>query len=201
LGEVDAKSEIGCLANLLDDPHEPVRAGAALSLARLGDSRGTKVLINLVKERGDLAMDAALALGELGACEALDEMHRISAQLFTSKELKAMIAAAIARCQDARGTAILTDMLDSKQQRSRMAALGALTRLPIVDMAPAVGRMIGKGRDIEASSAICAILSMGSVGADIAMRELEKHEGVLLGELEQERRDALAQLAQRSHGR
>jgi len=194
LGIVQASGEIEILTALLTDSHEPVRAAAAIALSDLGNRAGEAVLVQLLKQRGQHAEDAAVALGLLGISEAAEALYSVLSRWTTPKALKGVLAAAMARCGDARGSAHLAEMLESKRSSQRMAALSALTRLPVSDVAPAVGRIIGRTGEIEASSAICALVSIGRIDRPAARAALAPREITVTGELLQELQEALASL-------
>ena len=107
------------LAIALDDPSEAVRIEAALTLATLGDRRGANRLREALRHR-EYAVDAALALGDLGATEATDDLARLAkARWFRSPLVRAAASASLARWGDDRGVTSLRGLLRSTRPETR----------------------------------------------------------------------------------
>jgi len=194
LGSVDAYDKADQLAALLADPDEFVCRQSAIALARLRDSRAEPVLLAWLKSEKPSGDEAVFALGLLGASSALPELRKIARGRFLSVELKSMLAAAMVRCGDEQGRTMLLKLLRARRERTRMAVLSTLARMPIQGMAATVGGLMDTGDGIEASSAIQTLLALAAVDREVVLKELEKRLGQLGPDLDEELKDAVSSL-------
>jgi HEAT repeat protein len=194
LGELDATSEIRRIESMIDDPQLVVAQNAALALARLGVSRGTPLLTEMLDGDVDQAVEAAFALGLLGRSETASRLEKTATQLWLPLQLKAMAAAAAARCGSEPGLRLIAQMLQSRRRGKRIIALTTLSRLPLVELAQAIGHVIESKKEIEVSVAIHTLGLLGEVDTSAALIQLEKFSGKLSAELELELRETIGKI-------
>ncbi len=194
LGFIAASDKADQLVELLDDPDGFVRRQSAIGLAYLGDTRGESVLISWLETGSDDGCEPVFALGTLGSKTALPQLKKIATSRFSNIELKSMSAAAMVRCDDQHGREILLQLLGARRERTRMAVLGTLARLPIPGVAAKVSSLLDDGHIIEASSAIQTLIALADVDPGVVRAELEKRVGRLTTELDEELKEALSSL-------
>jgi HEAT repeat protein len=194
LGELQAVACADQLAHLLEDTVGFVQAKTAIALAEMGDGRGVAVLLSLLESSSDKAYDAVLALGNLGDDKVSPHLEKLASRLLLSQPLKAAAATAMVRCQATRGRDLLNAMMRSRFRGTRMAALGALARMPVTGMAPSVARLLDKNNPVEVSSAIQTLCALSKEEDGDACREaLEDRRGRLItDELNEELNEAIA---------
>jgi len=114
-----------------------VRRDLAFALAELGDPQGTPELIDALMT-GDpaTAIDAAEALGALGADEAREALARQAQRMFGNLLVRAAAAAALAQLDDPRGTDALRTVLTARRPDGRTYAVRAAGRLGLRALRP-----------------------------------------------------------------
>ena len=80
LGALEDPRAAGALKALLDDAVPAVAEGAAIGLARLGDGAGVAQLVRALGDR-ERCMEAAWALGEVGATEAIEPLATLGVDI------------------------------------------------------------------------------------------------------------------------
>lgn len=191
-GELGDAAAARRLVPLLEDQDRVVRDEAALALVRIGDERGEHRVRALLEGNEIQAVEAAQALGELGRPASSAALARVATAWLSSPELKALAAAALCRCGDPAGLVILKRVLGSRRENARLAALGALARLPVPGIAAAVGACLERGSELEASAALRTLSTLSTVDRPAAVQELYARKGVLRGALADELAEALA---------
>jgi HEAT repeat protein len=188
-GATDAAEQ---LAAVLRDADDVVRFEAALALARIGDDRGEQLVIAALDRDEPQAIEAVLALGALGSSRAVPALEEAGSGWLKSAELKALVGCALVRCGERAGLDTLARLLTAVRGSTRMAALRALARLPVVGIAPRIGEVLDRDRELEASSAMRALVAHREVDRAAALGELEARRGRFWGELAFELDDAVA---------
>ena len=145
LGDRRARDPI---ARLLEDSHPIARREAALALGKLGDTRAAPVLRECLRDP-ERAIDAALALGQLRADDAREELARLASGLFTSLHLKAAAGAALAQLGDARGIEALRSVLRAFRHDGRSFAAELAGELGLVDLAPDLAELAVRPRGAD----------------------------------------------------
>jgi HEAT repeat protein len=179
------------LALLLEDEDPVVREEASLALCRLGDPRGEELALRLLRDGGGPATEAAFALGELGGSRSAADLRAAAGGWLRPVALRAAAAAALVRCGDGGGCAVLARMLGGARNSTRLAALGALARLPVDGLAPAVGLLLDGRSALEASAAIGTLIALAAVERDAAVAELDRRRRRLPPDLAGEISEAL----------
>ncbi|MCU0661622.1 MAG: HEAT repeat domain-containing protein [Myxococcota bacterium] len=184
-----------CLAPHLEDPSPSVQFEAARCLAAAKDSRGLQILIELV-EQGDERVELALqALGLLGDHRAQSCLRAKLQSWFTGHRVKSLAAAALVRCHDDCGIGVLETQLSGRRKGARMASLSALCTLPIRGISSAIGSILDRHDDEEASSAIVALCALALDADDPEARaELMRRRGRVRASLSAELEEALGLL-------
>ncbi len=172
LGEPDARDR---LAPLLGDDAPSVRREAALALAKLGDARAARVLVECLDDP-ERAIEAALALGELGADHAREPLAERAAGLFTGLHLKAAAGAALARLGDARGTDALRSVLRAFRHDGRSFAAELVGELGLVALADELARLVHRPRGADPVVVAKALAELAPESA-VAARALERVAG------------------------
>lgn len=194
LGEAGAARTAEALAERLLDDDEVVRWEAALSLAALSDERAREVLVFHLRSDAETATRAALALGEIGAPSCVPPLHETARRRFGGPELRAAAAVALSRCGSGEGNELLGRMLKASASRTRMAALGALARLPVAGVTAQAGALMSARRSLEASLAIETVARLATLDRDPALDELKSRLDGLEGDLGSELREAIASI-------
>jgi HEAT repeat protein len=194
LGELQAVQSNDQLAQLLDDTVGFVQTKAAIALADMGDGRGVAVLVSLLESGSEKAYDAVIAIGNLGDDTVSPHLEKLASRVFLSQALKAAIAAALVRCNATPGRDILQAMITSRFRGTRMAALGALARMPITGMAASVARLLDKKNPEEVSSAIQTLCALSKEGDADACRDAlnDRRDRLVTEELNNELNEAIA---------
>ncbi len=192
LGTIRAVEASDRIAELLYDADDYVVERAALSLADMGDARGEAVLSSmLVRSDDELACEAAYGLGKTAGEASQSALRKIAKRRFSPVSLKAMAAAALARCGGSVGRLMLGDLLGSRRESKRMAALITLSRLPVGGLTARVAQIIDCGSQAEASAAIQTLTALGDVEPAAAQQELEQRLARVPSELKEEIEEAL----------
>ncbi len=182
------------IAGLLGDADGYVVERAALSLADMGDARGEAVLSSmLIRGDAELACEAACGLGKIAEEASQSALRKIAKRRFSPVSLKAMAAAALARCGGSEGRLILGDLLGARRESKRMVALITLSRLPVSGMTARVAQIIDRGSHAEASAAIQTLAALGDVEPAAARQELEQRLTRVPAELKEEIEEALVE--------
>jgi hypothetical protein len=85
---------------ILAGPEQPGAQPAVAALGRIGDPAAVPCLRSLLQDRGELATEAALALGELGARDAIAPLRAVAGDRLADPTLRAASAAALLRLGD-----------------------------------------------------------------------------------------------------
>ncbi|MCP4676207.1 MAG: hypothetical protein GY854_12005 [Deltaproteobacteria bacterium] len=194
LGELGAGVDTDKLAELLDDADSFVTMQAAAAMAALGDSRGEPLLLSLVDDNSDDALEAVVALSRLGSAKSVASLSRLASRWFSPIELKTCAAAAMVSCGATEGLGILTGMLNARRQSTRMATLTSLARVPVQGIAHEVGRLLEGGRPMEVSAAIQTLGALARVDLETVKLELERRRKSLDTELDGELKEMLASI-------
>ncbi|MFO8073111.1 MAG: HEAT repeat domain-containing protein [Polyangia bacterium] len=198
LGEAGAARAADALAERLLDEDEVVRWEAALSLAALRDERACEALVSYLRSNAETAARAALALGEIGAPSCVPPLRETARRRFVGPELRAAAAVALSRCGTGEGNELLGRMLKAPGSRTRMAALGALARLPVRGIVAEAGALISARRSLEASLAIETVALLATCDRGPALDELRFRLDGLEGDLGSELREAIASVEKRA---
>jgi HEAT repeat protein len=143
IGELPKEVGLTSLRALLDDRSELVRLEAAVALAGLGDSAGESILLDVLRDRGDDACEAARALGILGSERAMPILETLANRLFGPADLKALSKAALYRCSTGtKGKPLIEGALRARNADAKMVMLTALSRLPTSGLADEVGALL-----------------------------------------------------------
>ncbi len=89
------------------------------------------------------------------------------------------------------GRLMLGDLLGSRRESKRMAALITLSRLPVGGLTARVAQIIDRGSQAEASAAIQTLTALGDVEPAAAQQELEQRLTRVPAELKEEIEEAL----------
>jgi len=151
LGELDAadaKAHREPLARLLQDPVEDVARTAALALAEWGDARGVAVLIGALADRR-FTLDAADALGRLGASEARDPLEALLDRRLLSPAVHAEAAGALCRLGSKRGPEGLRGVLRAFRADGRSRAAELVGELQLGELLPELTRLRRRPRGCD----------------------------------------------------
>lgn len=148
LGEHGVVEAADALATCLDDPKPHVANCAALALADLQDDRGVALLRKRVEDRG-IGIEAALALGKLGAEEAKMELGVLVERYLAPLPLKAAAAASLHQLNDPRGVEGLRGVLTAFRADGRSFAAMLAGDLGIHELAPELAVLVGRPRGID----------------------------------------------------
>lgn len=194
VGEVGGIELADAIVRLLEDPVSFVTHEAALALAELGDLRGKSILIDLLSSRNQISIEAACALGRLREKSACSHLFRIANKRFVGTELKAMTAAALASCGQAKGRELLERMLRSKRRHTKLVALGTLARLPVADMVEQVAELLNSSRPDVISATIETLYFLAELDKEKVVSILKTKRSFLKDELLAELSDTLEAL-------
>ncbi|MFW5925138.1 MAG: HEAT repeat domain-containing protein [Myxococcota bacterium] len=128
LGESDDPAARDPIAPRLQDPEPSVRWAATLALAALGDRRATPSL-RAHLSIAPCALQAAEALGRLGAHEARDDLRTLARRWWISPLVRAAAAGALARLGDPLGERTLRRIARTWRPEGRAYATELLTEL------------------------------------------------------------------------
>ncbi len=193
-GDIEGREQGDALATMLGDADPVVREEAALALCRVGDPRGEDGAIKALAGGGNAVIEAALALGRLGGSRSAAALRSLAGKWLAAASSRAAAATALVRCGDGGGRTVLARMLGGTRSATRLAALGALARLPVDGMAPAVGALLDGRSAIEASAATSTLTALAAADRDAAVAELERRRGRLPADLDAEIAEALAEI-------
>jgi len=172
LGHDDAADAI---AALLGDIDFGARVEAALALSMLDDPRGEGVLCAALEDRRAgrrFAIEAAEGLGRIGTLKARESLAFVGGRFFTPLLLKAATGAALARLGDPRGTEQLDRVLRARRADGRDYAVQAAGELGLVNLLPALRRLVTKLRGADPLLLARALERMASENED-ARRALD----------------------------
>lgn len=148
LAAIGARAFVGSLAERVDHAPRRVRDAAAMALAHLGDLRAVPHLRAMVRDRR-APLDAVLALGELGAREAADDLAEAARGLFAPLFLRAAAGASLVQLGDARGVPLLRATLRALRSDARSFAVEQVGRLRVVELAPELARLAERPRGVD----------------------------------------------------
>ncbi len=134
LGKLGDRGAADALAAMLDDDEAEPRREAALALASLGDPRGVTQLRQALEDP-ETAIAAAMALGELEADEAREDLAAIAGRFMLSPLMRAAVGGALSRLSDPRGTTALRAALRALRSDGRGLAAETIGELRIVELA------------------------------------------------------------------
>lgn len=151
------------LARMLDETELEPRLEAALALAAQDDEVALPTLRALLGERrlADEQLFAVLdALGRMGDEVAAPHFHRLATAMLKPRAVKAAAAAALARIGDARGAGLLRPFLVGLLGDQRDFALGVVAALGLVELAPEVVELAGRGRGASPDAIAAALVAL-----------------------------------------
>jgi HEAT repeat protein len=186
MSSLQDKRAIDVLTHLLEDADEIVANEAALALASFGSNAGGMRLQEMVLKRSQDAVLAAQMIGSLKLKEAAQILKDVLDGWFVNNYLRGMCAAALA-CMDE--PAYILKILKSKVANRRIAALQALSLLPVASLSDALENSVCKAKNkIEKSLAAEAIFNIAKVDKEVAVKSLTNIKSVcpsyLLKEIE-----------------
>lgn len=133
-----------------------------------------------------MAIRSARALADLGDHAAAPALKEVVSGWLIDPDLKSVAAAALVRCGNEEGRSIIEKMLSSRRESVRMAVLQTLVGAPVTGLAGTVADIVLRASPMEASAAIRALVSLGSVERDPVDRAFQFLEGKLDPELAEE---------------
>ena len=148
LGALEDPRAAGALKALLDDAVPAVAEGAAIGLARLGDGAGVAQLVRALGDR-ERCMEAAWALGEVGATEAIEPLATLAASFLKPLAFKAAAGAALVRLGDPRGVPALRAVLTALRSDARSYAVELVGELGEAALAPELARLAKRPRGVD----------------------------------------------------
>lgn len=148
LGELGARDASDAIALLLEDSSPEPSRSAALALARLGDARAIPRLRQLVGER-DWALDALVALGDLRADEAREDLAYLAGRFFGSLILKAAASASLHQLGDPRGAEGLRSVLRALRPDGRSYAVERVGQLGIASLVGELASLARRSRGVD----------------------------------------------------
>jgi HEAT repeat protein len=148
LAALGAEGFAGALAAQLDDGPLPVRDACALALAHLQDARAVPHLRSMLRARR-APFDAVLALGDLGASEAADEIASVGGGLFVPLLLKAAAGTALVAIDDARGVQLLGAVLRAFRSDGRSFAVEQVGRRRVEALLPELLALAARPRGVD----------------------------------------------------
>lgn len=165
LEDLDARSHVDEIAELLSDPEESVRFGAAVALATLGDERGADALRRSLTHpaRG---FHAAVGLGDLGDEASHEALLRLARHPLRSPILRAAAARGLVKLGDSRGTEVLRKLIRSWRIEARQYAIQLAGELELTDLVPDLVRGYRKGRDRERAVYETALERLASTSSE-----------------------------------
>ncbi len=148
LGDLGANRYGDAMSELLDDPSDEVRFGAAAALASLGDARGASIL-RAALARPDRAFPAAIGLGNLRDRDSADALLRLATHRWRSPILRAAAARALCRLDDPRGARIIRKLVRSWRIEARQYAVQLVGELGLTSLVPDLARALRRSRKTE----------------------------------------------------
>ena len=148
LGDLEATESADAVAQLLDDPSDAVRFGAAAALASLGDARGAPTLRDSLA-RPDRAFPAAIGLGDLRDRNSADALLRLARHRWRSPILRAAAARALVRLGDPEGARIIRKLVRSWRIEARQYAVQLVGELELTTLVPDLARAFRRSRKAE----------------------------------------------------
>lgn len=186
LADLRAEEHLENLALLLNDDDDVVCEEAAFSMVLLGDARGRDRVIDMLRGGLPTAIRSAQALADLGDHAVAPALEKVVSGWLIDPDLKSVAAAAMVRCGNEEGRIIIEKMLSSRRETVRMAVLQTLVGTPVTGLAGTVADIVLHASPMEASAAIAALVSLGSVDRDPVDRAFHSLEGKLDPELAEE---------------
>lgn len=194
LGEAGAAEATDALARLVEDVDPVVRRESALAAARVGDSRGARVLLSMLEGDISTAVEAANAMGELGGEQFADGLLKVASGVFGDPDLKAAAAIAAARCGSPRGREIVEKMLSAVRASIRMCVYRALSVSPLSGCVDALARNASTAKSMEISSILNALHSCASSDREAVLAALQALRPLLEDDLVEELEEIVADL-------
>lgn len=148
LADLGATDHADAISPLLDDPVHAVRFGAAAALAALGDARGASTLRAALRSP-DLALAAAIGLGDLADRDSAEELRRLARHRWRSPILRAAAARALVRLGDPLGIAIIGRLVRSWRIEARQYAVQLVGELGLTTLIPDLARALRRSRRAE----------------------------------------------------
>jgi len=148
LGELGATESADAIADLLEDPSDPVRFAAATGLAALGDRRGAPML-RAALARPDRAFPAAIGLGDLEDRDSLGALMRLANHRWRSPILRAAAARALVRLGDPAGVEVIRKIVRSWRIEARQYAVQLVGELELTSLVPDLARAFRRSRKTE----------------------------------------------------
>ncbi len=194
LADLRAAEHLENLVPLLNDDDDVVREEAAFSMVLLGDARGRDRVIDLLSAGLPVAIRSAQALADLGDHAAATALKAVVSGWLIDPTLKSVAAAAMVCCGNEEGRSIIEKMLSSRRESVRMAVLQTLVGTPVTGLSGTVANIVLRASPMEASAAIAALVSLGSVDRDLVDRAFQSLEGKLDPELAEELQEGRLEL-------
>jgi len=171
LGKLGDAGAAAGLAGLLDDEEKLVRYEAALALASLDDDRGVEVLTEAL-HAPETAIAAAMALGEIGATAAREDLGAIAKKKLLSPLMRAAVGGALARIGDPRGVPALRSAMHALRADGRGLAVQLAGELELFDLAEDLATLSRRPRGAD-PVVIAEALGRLAGESDVAREALE----------------------------
>jgi len=165
LGKLGDAGAADTLAAVLDDEDPEVQREAAFALASLGDSRGVSQLIEALG-KPETAIAAAIALGEIEAEEAREDLAAIAARFLLSPLMRAAVGGALCRLSDPRGVIALGAALGAMRSDGRGLAAETIGELRIVELAEDLAALATRPRGTDP---VVVAIALGRLAKDSAV--------------------------------
>jgi HEAT repeat protein len=169
LGDPAAKE---ALAKALEDDAKLVRYEAALALASLDDARGVEVLREAL-HAPETAIAAAMALGDVRAENAREDLAQIAKRMLLSPLMRAAVGGALCRLDDDRGVAALRGAMHALRADGRGLAVQLAGELKLVALAEDLATLARRPRGADPVTIAEALGRLAGESA-IARRALEE---------------------------
>jgi len=195
LGQIGSAAAVEVLLARVDDAVPEVRREAVIALGHLrGGGPPVSRLIDVLEDRHDesLAILAARALGEIDDKQAVAPLAKVVADPTRSRELREEAAVALGRLKDKAAFAALVTALEDPADRLRWAAVDSLGRLEIPEAVPFLARVVVEDTNAQVREA--AVVGLGRVGSDGAVKALLKALRDLEGRVAEQAQVALLHL-------
>ncbi|HJL19761.1 MAG TPA: HEAT repeat domain-containing protein [Sandaracinaceae bacterium LLY-WYZ-13_1] len=177
LGALEDPRAADALAPMLEDEATEVRRAAGIALGRIGDRRAVAALVETLDDK-ERCFEAAWALGELGAREAVEPLARVAAAFLKPLAVKAAAGAALVRLGDPRGVPALRGVLTALRSDARSYAVQLVGELELEALASEVAKLAARPRGADPVVVARALrrLAPTSAAAAEALARMEARE-------------------------
>ncbi len=172
LGKKGDEEASEALAKALDDEAPLVRYEAALALASLGDDRGAAVLREALHVP-ETAIAAAMALGDVRAESAREDLAAIAKRKLLSPLMRAAVGGALCRLDDARGVAALRAAMHALRADGRGLAVQLAGELALFELAKDLATLARRPRGTDPVT-LAEALGRLAHESDVARSALEE---------------------------